>query len=61
MKVKHKMDGRIYAIKKIKIYESHSLKRIMREVTTLSRVSSSCGNIIKIILLIFFVLNIFKL
>ena len=37
VKVRHKLDGRYYAIKRIKIYQGNSLKRIMGEVQTLSR------------------------
>lgn len=36
-KVRNRLDGRYYAIKKIKIYQGNFLKRIMREVQTLSR------------------------
>lgn len=36
IKAKNRLDGRYYAIKKIKIYQGNFLKRIMREVQTLS-------------------------
>ena len=36
IKARNKLDGRYYAIKKIKIYQGNFLKRIMREVQTLS-------------------------
>lgn len=36
VKAKNKLDGRIYAVKKIGIYSGNSLNRIIREVATLS-------------------------
>lgn len=36
IKVRNRLDGRYYAIKKIKIYQGNFLKKIMREVQTLS-------------------------
>lgn len=36
IKAKNRLDGRYYAIKKIKIYQGNFLKKIMREVQTLS-------------------------
>lgn len=36
IKVKNRLDGRYYAIKKIKIFQGNFLKKIMREVQTLS-------------------------
>ena len=39
VKAKNKLDGRIYAVKKISISSGNSLKRIVREVATLSSLS----------------------
>lgn len=36
-KVKHKVDGRYYAIKKIQVPKGAALERILREVDLLSR------------------------
>eukprot|EP00742_Colponemidia_sp_Colp-10_P012155 GILJ01013604.1.p1 GENE.GILJ01013604.1~~GILJ01013604.1.p1 ORF type:complete len:1303 (+),score=222.06 GILJ01013604.1:389-3910(+) len=37
VKVRNKLDGRYYAVKKIRVSEGQALNRILREVTTLSR------------------------